>query len=245
MGILLYFIGNLFITYSTYISCSFNFIFKYISISIITSIYYLHIYYGFKLGIKTNTSNKFNFSMSYYESDETENDINKLCSSKDVQNIDSNDQKQINNDKKNNDKKCDGTATMKNEIRRNKKFKSIRLILYKVTSFHLLFILFILLYPFLKKITNNEKNQLISIAQDKNKLWIYQCDLEKMDLLFSIIFSILYVILLIFGNSVSKYECIFFNIKYINYSLCVLLAIGPTTDVNIIYAYIYIYINRL
>ncbi|KAL6596852.1 hypothetical protein U3516DRAFT_671521 [Neocallimastix sp. 'constans'] len=118
---------------------------------------------------------------------------------------------------------------LNNEMKSCKKLKLIHSLLIEIIFINLLFILIVFIIPILYKLTYKEN--LISIVQDNNMLWVYKCKLEELDFFLSMIYFIFVIILLIIANTISKYECIFSYIIYIKYSLYVLIAFGPTINI--------------
>jgi len=238
-GILTYFINNLFINYTNYTLCSLNFIFKYIGLSIIISIYCINFSCAIELGKRNNNMMKYNFSLNVKAE---EGEFESIKSEKRISNESLNhylpfnsEKDNIDNPKYNKNNMFDEilNTDLNNEMKSCKKLKLIHSLLIEIIFINLLFILIVFIIPILYKLTYKEN--LISIVQDNNMLWVYKCKLEELDFFLSMIYFIFVIILLIIANTISKYECIFSYIIYIKYSLYVLIAFGPTINVSIFF----------
>ena len=71
IGIALSFISNFFITYSSYLGCSINFLFKHVGNSLSLFILYIYIIFSTELGMKNVNTKKFKFSNDEASSDST------------------------------------------------------------------------------------------------------------------------------------------------------------------------------
>jgi len=244
IGIILYFIGNLFSTYTTYFECSWNLFFKHIGISSSIMIYYIIITLNFELGI---TNNEKVISVTFKSSEDVvENDVKSMITKK----IKLNEKKRkyeyntlrnksiasFNNILTNitSNSKMDSSNNMM-EINDFvvKKIKKVNSLFYEVFTIYIIFFISIILIIFgNNKKFNNDKNALV---QNEKGEWFYKCALEDYDLIYNLVEFFVFLILLIKGEKLIKYEGVFKCTKYITISMMIGIVIGPLINVKNIY----------
>eukprot|EP00833_Pecoramyces_ruminatium_P015546 jgi/Orpsp1_1/1189578/evm.model.d7180000073013.1 len=249
MGILLYFISNLFLNYDSFLECSVNFILKNIGISLILFINYINIAIAYKLGIKKNeTDVRFRFK-------DEENPKNNLYSdsednSKENYSDEDNETKYLSMISKkstliktNTDEKNSSSFYLE-DIERNcySKIISTQQHLRKTIifySFYIFIVFLTVIIVYVKKHRNINKENFMVLSN--NGEWFFYCRLERSNLIFNMAYILSFVFLRSFGRMVSYHEYIFKYITYISYSGFIFLATGPIINV---FSYIIFKDNR-
>lgn len=239
MGILLYFISNLFLNYDSFLECSVNFILKNIGISLILFINYINIAIAYKLGIKNETDVRFRFK-------DEENPKNNLYSdsednSKENYSDEDNETKYLSMISKkstliktNTDEKNSSSFYLE-DIERNcySKIISTQQHLRKTIifySFYIFIVFLTVIIVYVKKHRNINKENFMVLSN--NGEWFFYCRLERSNLIFNMAYILSFVFLRSFGRMVSYHEYIFKYITYISYSGFIFLATGPIINVN-------------
>lgn len=230
-GILLYFISNFFITYSTYIECSLNFFFKHIGTSMILFTFYIYITINSELGVDNNKSNNKKFLFESCESmlsnlnDENDDDIGKCNNILYKMSI------------KNNDKTKNNTIIQKLHIEFMEndeaisKIKTTRSIYKRILFFYFLYQLFVVILIFDVKYDN--KKTPIEFIHDKNEDFTHRCILENTDLLFYSLDLFIYMVIIVKEKKIENYRLTFTYIKYIEYSSFIGIAFGPSMNITL------------
>jgi len=252
-GVLLYFISILFSSKNNYMNCSLKFIFKNIGIFTIFTIYLSYVILAMNLGLDKNSKNIKLFLVNSQASS-TENINEKTVTSGSQLSINSLNSKHNNNNNNNNKIKENNqnieiilnqnnfieTYNKNNLKSKNKKKEKL---LERINEIHSTFVKVIFIYPlyvfstlffviyyYINKSNISDNN----IIQNSDGYWNYKCDLEMIDFTNDIIHFILVIILFINYNKIVNYECIFKIIKYIYYSMFIVLTMGPIINVTII-----------
>ncbi|ORX81129.1 hypothetical protein BCR32DRAFT_293444 [Anaeromyces robustus] len=218
LGISIYFISNLFLTYTTYTECSLNYIFKHIGISLSEVVLYTMITLNFEIGTSKHVMkgddtimNSGNFESTFDESS--------LIIKSNISIIRSEDRKMENN------KTISANEYNADNIikKRIKKISSFYIELVLIYGLYLIFMLYTSIYNIN---TNNIKE-----IQDYSGKWSYQCVLEKYDLFLNSIELTVFIVMIYKGNRTLQYECVFSYTKNITYSSITGVLLGPLINV--------------
>ncbi|ORX56015.1 hypothetical protein BCR36DRAFT_280564 [Piromyces finnis] len=122
---------------------------------------------------------------------------------------------------------------------KNKKENNVNII-SRIANIHSIYIKILIIYPlyvisifffvFYYMIYNN-KNDDVTIVQNKDGYWNYKCNLEKTDFTYNIIHFIIIILLINSINKTIYYEWIFKITSYIVFSLYIAISIGPLINV--------------
>jgi len=104
------------------------------------------------------------------------------------------------------------------------------IILYIINAIYICLV--IIIYKF--KEYNDKKYNISHILQEKNGQWVYKCNLERHDIVFHSLYFLILIMIIIKGNHVLQYECIFKSTKFITNSSYMFFALGPLINVIII-----------
>jgi len=127
-------------------------------------------------------------------------------------------------------------------IRRNHNLYKAYLVVYPLTIIVIIF--FIFYYGKIKNYNDGSNNGGINV-QGQNGMWYFESSLESIDNIFNILEFIIFIILTGKLNLVSKYQCIFYNVKLIYMATIIVISLGPIINVmlnNLYYLYLFIYI---
>lgn len=259
-GLIIYYFNYMFLTYTSYSECSFNFLFKHFGLLLSLSILYLMININLELGINPKSilnnscqlnviddvsiNNETDTNMSFCKSitsDFSSNYIKPRDIKSSLQRIIVQEKNTIN------------TKTKDLEINEQiiQKIRYTISLHFQVVSVYFISIVIITLV-ILANIKNN--NNIVDVP-DVNGNWFYECKLENYDLGFDMFELIIFSLLLIKCNQISHYNEVFKYTKSISHSTKIGIFLGPVLNVIIkdkyiikkkiiliFYLYIYIYI---
>jgi len=226
----------MFSIFTDYTSCSVNFFFKHIGISLFLLIFFIMINLNYELGNDpskyTNKSFKFN--------------IDKLDNISKSNIIDEKDNSMVNSLKydtgiingsydllKVKIENIPGNLSKSSiEFNENliKKMKTMKHLFFESIICYTVNII-ILILIIIKNLNNNN----IKEIQNKKGQWSYSCILEKYDLIYSIIEFFVLLYILIRSNHLLKYDNIFGYVVYCTYSTIFGLLLGPLINVRLHY----------
>ena len=241
IGVTLYFISNLLLTYTTYTKCFLNILLKHIGISLIILIYYFIITLNKESGFSQKTNVKFFDSVSRVNED---NNTNYNNHSNEVSILSDSNSNNVNTMNKSAVAEFSSHQTHRifdMDIVENMK-KQIRRINSLFAEAFLIFIIYISLIIVMIFIKENEykKNKIEgqNIIQSNKGEWFYQCELENFDLALNIFEFLVLALFLSKGNKLLKYEGIFICTKYITISIAIVIVFGPIINVRIFFFYL-------
>ena len=261
IGIIFYFISNIFSTYTTYFQYSIYFFFKHAGTSLIIAVFLLMIVLNYELGIgqKRNEYNNgiLKFDMGKEDNEYvsepnicvTNNDIQNTIKSalmEDKENEQKEDQTKTttgiyspvadNNRKSINLKRIISDINFRkdNSLGENNgnSFKKIKRLSSRIIEIILLSHIYIItLIVFIIIKKEGEK----VIYQDLNGMWYHYYSLEKENLIFNSFELTILIYIFVKSNHINEFECIFRYIKKIFYSVIIGATLGPL--VNVIYIF--------
>ena len=226
------------INYTTNIECTLNFALKHTGISMILFVFYIYITQSYILGVQIIKKDKRkNFIISIVSASKFENET------KDKQNEETNQEVVKSNEDINKDKN-DKTSVLKSSsefkfsnapsvkdsdvnttvcMKEKEAFSSLIEALFVYIVF-IIIIISISVYHLIK-----HENDL-TIIKNK-KYWIYKSELDHIDLILNLLSFLFLIALLIRGKKTVLNDNIFIFIKYIVYSIVVIITLGPLINV--------------
>jgi len=232
-GILLYFISNFLITYTNYLGCLLNYIFKHMGISLILYTFYFYISQSYIVDIKKRYQYKLNKNIgenNIFLSSSFIEDVSIPIKSKiENENENENDEnrKESLNSKFSNESNESIDIPDKNaSIKKNYKQNSLKEIIENISIYYFILFIMIIIYHF------NNTNRMKLVFSGKN-YWLYKCNMENLDLILNLFDLIILIIIILKGKDVFFCDCFFSILKYIIYSSLICIAIGPIINVSI------------
>jgi len=245
IGLIIYFISNLFLTYTTYTECSFNFLLKHSGLMLTLCIFYLMTKINLELGINPRR----------YLSSNCHINENYDAVSKDNMEINASYIKSVKSDIGSSQNKSSKVRSSihkfiktKTISQNNKECEVNESILKKVKNvislhFQMLIIyissLTIIIFLILKNITNKEK---LVFKQSISGEFFHKCELEKCDLALNMFELIIFFLLLVHCNHLLSFYEIFKYTKYLYLAVKVGIVFGPLINVIIKNIILFIYI---
>jgi len=237
-GMILYYLSNIYSTYSSYVECSIYLFLKHTGISTFLIIFYFMTELNIELGFKKNF-----YDSGVEASSSSYNSVNEgLISETTIGRQKSSIKKQmiiilppikiksyyihILKSKKNNTFKCSYNEVNEKILKKINKVKSLYVESAFLYSSNIL-LLILMIYGTYQ--INDDKN---NFFPSKSGEWVYKCKLETYDLILSIIEFLILVIFAIKGNQLFHYDNVFKYTNYITYSSIIGIFIGPLLNVK-------------
>ncbi|ORX65789.1 hypothetical protein BCR32DRAFT_250582 [Anaeromyces robustus] len=236
LGILLYFISQIFDTFSNYSNCALNFLLKHSGILLIYVMFFTYIYTGYELGMDYKELERLNLNIFKSETNICNNEEIRVQTKNKRQTIREsilfNIEKELNNfgtnhDNDNKKKKStskvsvDKKSDMEILSNLNKNVFEVHNICMEVTIMYFITCIIILFSVIICKYKD------IKYYQELDGKWRYQCSLTNMENIMNLFEFIIIIYLIVLFIRVLHYTYVFKVLRYIGYSSIIWITMGP------------------
>ncbi|OUM64014.1 hypothetical protein PIROE2DRAFT_9316 [Piromyces sp. E2] len=224
VGIIMYFLSNLFSTYMNYTGCSIHFFLRHIGLSIVISVFYTIIDTNLELGIKPNFHSQ-NLTFTFNSNE----DVSTISALNDTTII--GDKIVAINGKSKKGKDEGFRNNLSKIIKTSQLHKDKRISTFTDKSVHNMEVeLNELVIKKIRKI----RNTLLLVNSGIDGKFYYKCDLKRQDLVLNCVEFIFFLLILFKSNDLNNYNDIYICTKYINYCIKIGIFCGPLINVNIL-----------